>query len=232
VLTRLLEIYQGDGKAESQLTRFVNDLLGLDELEALLEGTHQLTDKRRLRHLLPEFALLEAARDAAQAELRQLRQRPQTLAVTRSRAAARLREILGELGAPSGTDEQVEPFLAQQSREAELVELTARRHEILAMELRAREMGDAPAAKELAILANAAKAAREATAAWRSTHGEALEDVLTSLRGRFPLLPHAATARDPAAVRENALDEVDGELARIRDVLAADAKCASGGRAA
>jgi exonuclease SbcC len=68
-LTRLLELYQGDGKAESQLTRFVNDLLGLDELEALLKGTHQLTDKRRLRQLLPEFAVLESERDAAEAEL-------------------------------------------------------------------------------------------------------------------------------------------------------------------
>jgi exonuclease SbcC len=223
-LTRLLEIYQGDGKAESQLTRFVNDLLGLDELEALLEGTHQLTDKRRLRKLLPEFAVLESERDAADAELQQLRQRPQNQASLRTEPAARLREILGELEAPNGAHEDIEPFLTQQSREAELIELTTRRREILAMHQQARSIGGAPAAKELAALAKAAQDARDATEAWRSTHGRALEEVLSSLRRRFPGLPDAATAQDPAAVRATALAEVDEELERIRDALATDAK--------
>jgi DNA repair protein SbcC/Rad50 len=227
-LARLLEIYQGDGKAESQLTRFVNDLLGLDELEALLEGTHDLTDRRRLRHLLPEFASLEVERDAAEAELRQLRQRPQKLADPRADAANRLREILGELGAPSEIGEEVQPFLEQQSREAELVELAARHREILAMQVRAREIGGASAAKELAALAKAAQDARKATTAWRETHGRALEGVLTSLRKRFPLLPEATTAQDPAAVRAQALAEVGGELGRIQKALASDATARTG----
>ena len=222
-LTRLIEIYQGDRSAESQLTQFVNDLLGLDELEALLQGTHQLTDKRRLRRLLPEFAVLESERDAAETQLQQLRQRPEKLASARARPAARLREILGELGKSSGRDEDVEAFLTQQSREAELVELTARRREVLAMQDQAQAIGGAPAAEELAALDKAARGAREAAEAWRGTHGRALEEVLERLRSHFPGLPDATTAQDPAAVRESAFAETNAELGRLRDALATDA---------
>jgi exonuclease SbcC len=223
-LTRLLEIYQGDGQSESQLTRFVNDLLGLDELEALLDGTHQLTDLRRLRQLLPEFSVLERERDSARAELRQRQQRLQQLTDTPSAARSRLREILGELDAPVGDDTEVDAFLAQQSRESELVELTTRRREILAIQRRAQELGEGAAAKELAALAKAAEDARRAAAAWRASHGRALEDVLATLRSRFPSLPDAETADDPVALRESALAQVEAELVRITGALAADAQ--------
>ena len=222
-LTSLLEIYQGDGSADSQLTRFVNELLGLDELDALMKGTHPLTDKRRLRKLLPEFAALESQRDAAETELEELRERPEKLTSARARATARVRELLGELGAVSVPDEDVEALLAQQGSEAELVELTARRRDVLAMQRQAQTIGGAPAAKELASLAKAAQNAREAAEAWRGTHGHALEEVLTSLRVHFPGLPDAATAQDPAVVRASALTEADAELGRLRDALATDA---------
>ena len=220
-LTRLLEIYEDDGKAESQLTRFVNDLLGLDELEAILEGTHDLTDLRRFRHLLPEFVALGSARGAAEAELRQLREQLQKLADTRTGAATRLREIIGELGA-TGDVGDVESFLDRESRETNLVELTARHREILSMQIRASEISGAPAARELAALAKATQDARKATSAWRETHGQALEDVLTSLRSRFSL-PDATTAQDPAAVRAQAVAAIDSDLARHRESLASDA---------
>ena len=222
-LTSLLEIYQGDGSADSQLTRFVNELLGLDELDALMKGTHPLTDRRRLRKLLPEFAALESQRDAAETELEELRERPEKLTSARARATARVRELLGELGAVSVPDEDVEALLAQQGSEAELVELTARRRDVLAMQRQARTIGGAPAAKELASLAKAAQNAREAAEAWRGTHGHALEEVLTSLRVHFPGLPDAATAQDPAVVRASAHTEADAELGRLRDALATDA---------
>lgn len=56
-LARLLEIYeQSDArKTASPLTRFVNDLLGLDQLDALVEGLHPARDKRRLVKSLPLY---------------------------------------------------------------------------------------------------------------------------------------------------------------------------------
>lgn len=218
-LTRLLEIYEGDGGAESHLTRFVNDLLGLDELDALLKGTHQLTDKRRLRKLLPEFAVLESEREAAEAELRQLRRRSEELANVLSAPRARLQEILGALGASDVEEQGVETFLGERNVEPELQALTTRRREVLAMQAQERTLGGAPAAKELTALTKAAQNARAAVAEWRATHGRDLNDVLGGLRSRFPGIPDAATAQDPAAVREAALAEVHDELVRVRAAL-------------
>ncbi len=90
------------------------------------------------------------------------------------------------------------------------------------MQIRASEISGAPAARELAALAKATQDARKATSAWRETHGQALEDVLTSLRSRFSL-PDATTAQDPAAVRAQAVAAIDSDLARHRESLASDA---------
>ena len=59
-LGRLLEIYEdNEPDQESALTRFVNDVLGLDSLGALIEGLHDARDIRNTRHLVPEIAALE-----------------------------------------------------------------------------------------------------------------------------------------------------------------------------
>lgn len=56
-LSRLLEIYERSDARDtaSPLTRFVNDLLGLDQLETLIEGLHPAGDKRRLVKSLPLY---------------------------------------------------------------------------------------------------------------------------------------------------------------------------------
>ena len=56
-LSRLLEIYEASDARQTQspLTRFVNDLLGLDQLDGLIEGLHPSRDKRRLIKSLPLY---------------------------------------------------------------------------------------------------------------------------------------------------------------------------------
>ncbi len=221
-LTRLLEIYQGDGEAESLLTRFVNDLLGLDELEALLEGLDPLTEKYRLRKTLPEYATLEEERKGIQQTLEQLQRQAAGLVQARTESTASLSELLGDLGVSRGSDDEVESFLDRRSDEAHLVEWKARRQDVLALQRRAREVGGAPEAKELATLTKAVTEARNAVKDWREKYGRRLDDVLGGLRQRFPSLPDATTAQDPAAVRRVALAEADAELTRLRSGLAAD----------
>src|ERR1700730_16094707 len=53
----LLEIYEEKDtrKSDSPLTKFVKDLLGLDHLDALIEGVHDAGDVRRLRGSLPAY---------------------------------------------------------------------------------------------------------------------------------------------------------------------------------
>ncbi|MDR6144009.1 exonuclease SbcC [Microbacterium foliorum] len=55
-MARLLESYeQSDRRGDSALTRFVNELLGLDELDALISGLEPARDVRRARKLVPEL---------------------------------------------------------------------------------------------------------------------------------------------------------------------------------
>ena len=67
-LGRLLEIYQHtEGKEESALARFVNELLGLDEIDALLDGlaaANNLTSLKKLAERLKDAEL--AKKDAGE----------------------------------------------------------------------------------------------------------------------------------------------------------------------
>jgi exonuclease SbcC len=56
-LGRLLEIYEDKDtrKSDSPLTKFVKDLLGLDHLDALIEGLHDAGNVRRLRESVPLY---------------------------------------------------------------------------------------------------------------------------------------------------------------------------------
>lgn len=59
-LGQLLELYQyREGKEESALARFVNELLGLEELDALWSGLSDATDFRRLKRLSEPLAEAE-----------------------------------------------------------------------------------------------------------------------------------------------------------------------------
>jgi exonuclease SbcC len=60
-LGRLLELYQhSERNTETSLARFVNELLGLDQLDALIAGLADVGDVRNLRKLVDEFREAEA----------------------------------------------------------------------------------------------------------------------------------------------------------------------------
>jgi exonuclease SbcC len=69
-LGQLLELYQyREGKEESALARFVNELLGLEQLDALRTGLSDATDFRRLKKLCEPIAEAEAEAQRASADL-------------------------------------------------------------------------------------------------------------------------------------------------------------------
>lgn len=60
-MARLLETYeQSDRRGDSALARFVNELLGLESLDALISGLEPARDIRRIRKQIPEFSEAEA----------------------------------------------------------------------------------------------------------------------------------------------------------------------------
>ncbi|MAQ30666.1 MAG: hypothetical protein CL950_11995 [Erythrobacter sp.] len=70
-LGRLLDIYQSPASRDqtnTPLTRFVKDLLGLDQLEALIDGLHPAGHKRRMFKLTPRLETIERLDESLKSE--------------------------------------------------------------------------------------------------------------------------------------------------------------------
>jgi hypothetical protein len=111
-LGRLLEMYQHtEANRESSLARFVNELLGLDSLDALISGLIGVTHVSKLRNLVEQYP-------SAEAESRQLGERLEAVLARRAEAALLLQthensllEALSQLGY-SGLDVDTENVTA------------------------------------------------------------------------------------------------------------------------
>ena len=120
-LGQLLDLYQyREGKEESALARFVNDLLGLDQLDALRSGLADTTDVRRLKKLSNPFASAEAeAEQAAAAALTKASADLKAAEAELVRFHEELRPVAGQLGQETSQSqdetkvdvEEIESFL-------------------------------------------------------------------------------------------------------------------------
>lgn len=228
-LGRLLELYErpaDDG--DSPLTVFIKDLLGLDELDALIDGLYPVTDKRRVKRLVPEYADLDRELDGRREEIRTLQGGLKEVAAETAEVRARLKELHAALDTPPALEDDAEGAASwlehgAGDEERALVDLVGARRELTALAKRADRLAKRAAAKEVAALEADAAAARAAAGAWRASHGAALEALLDELRKALPGTPAAAGAADPAAVRAAAHEQVTAELDRLTRALATDA---------
>jgi DNA repair protein SbcC/Rad50 len=139
-LGRLLELYEESASGgDSPLTVFVKDLLGLDELEALIDGLDPVGDLRRLRNAVPEYRQGEAELERENERLGEL---SDVLGDAEKRAAetrAQLADVLGMLDAPPtllGEPEGVVAWLETQREQQSLVALVEARQELAGMQRR------------------------------------------------------------------------------------------------
>jgi exonuclease SbcC len=69
-LSRLLEIYDDQKTSTtSPLTQFVKELLGLDPLDALVDGLYPAYNVTRVRNLVPEYRRLESLRSSVRDDI-------------------------------------------------------------------------------------------------------------------------------------------------------------------
>lgn len=102
-LGRLLEIYQhSESNQESSLERFVNELLGLDELDSLIGGLDDALDIRRLRKTAPQLASMEERQSKLLDDLKAATARRRALESEVQSEEVRLAELL-ELLDPAGS---------------------------------------------------------------------------------------------------------------------------------
>lgn len=108
-LGQLLDLYQyREGKEESALARFVNELLGLEQLDALRTGLNDADDFRRLKKLSEPLADADTEAQRATTELAEATTGLQTARRELTSSRERLEEAMSALGYSSSDSRDVD----------------------------------------------------------------------------------------------------------------------------
>jgi DNA repair protein SbcC/Rad50 len=217
-LSRLLDLYGEEPEGDSPLTQFVKELLSLDRFDALIDGLHPAGDKRRVRHILPEYVDAENRLENTAATLFEM-----DASILDAEARARdlrasLAESLERLGAPphltqASADQARESWLASSPESDRLQTLNSYRRDIQGLLKRLDEATRHAQTQSITQLERMAGESRALADAWWSETGSKLEGHIEALRPLFPDLPSVATT-DPQTAFDAALSRVDGEIGR------------------
>ena len=222
-LGQLLDLYQyTEGNQESALARFVNELLGLDQLDALRSGLHDALDVRRVRNLVGSYP--EAEREAAHAD-ELLNEASGQLSATRTQIAGigkQLEETLTGLefkafGSGAEVDlAEIELLLANDAESRARTEAEELVSVLIELRGRIRGLSSRPGAERLDNARATVAAATTAAEAWRSSY----EAPIATLRNDMASLG-IDTDRGLAeslAVEASALERrlTEHEAARVR----------------
>jgi len=214
-LSRLLEIYQHTDRRDpdSALTKFVKELLGLDQLDALIEGLFAAGDLRRIRNLVPDFRAaeerceeLEGAVASARLEFDRFAEEEKLLIDGLKKAATDL-----TVNVDPERPESLRSHLAIDLERRQLSEITRTMRELSAIREEWNSLPPRKAQEEQAI-AEQYKLAEAAISEWTAGPGTLLEGVIESLRSKFPDLP-ALAFTDPEFARSTAMTAVSQDVA-------------------
>jgi exonuclease SbcC len=231
-LGRLLEIYaSAPPNSDSPLTRFVKDLLGLDELDSLIDGLEPVRDIRLIKKLIPEYTEALSGVEEQRGELAALRLELHAAAADTSGTRQLLSKSLDRLGAPATADPALDTtavakWLTSSDEESELEPLETAAREIARARSRAEKLAKGGAASHVRSTDKEASTARDAADRWWELTGSKLETVLDELRTDVPTVA-TAIATDPAAAHQEAQESVNAELERTKAALKADEHAAS-----
>ncbi len=227
-LSRLLELYQGkEKKNDSQLTKFVKDLLGLDHLDALIEGLDDAGFVTRLRAALPAF---KKAHDDIPLVETIIQDRLADLAVVVNELSEindRVRQSMALLGhdalheAP--TPKLLAPLINSQGEEQELQVLASVRRDLIAANNAWTSAQKSAAGAERGAIERALADANTKLGDWRANSGVLIERTFASLRDFFVDLPDPFSI-GPDKARRTAVELVAKELTRCSDLLVRDAE--------
>ncbi len=231
-LGRLLEIYaSAPPKTDSPLTRFVKDLLGLDELDALIDGLEPVKDIRLVKKLVPAYSEALENTSAERDRIAAIRTRLQTAAAETTDTRRRLTKSLNALKAPATADSTLDTktiarWLASTDADSELEQLETAAREITRARSRSERIAKELRASRAALASEDASAARDAADAWWASSGSELEAILDEIRKDIPTLT-AAAATEPSSAHQSALEQINNEKKRIKDRVTADASTAA-----
>jgi len=232
-LGRLLEIYDDQKTSTtSPLTTFVKELLGLDPLDALVDGLHPAFNVARIRNLVPGYRQLESLQTSLRNEIKangllvanaidESATRLGSLNVTLSQLPATVPLVVN---AATKLEDLRAVLEAARDEDRVLVDLSRVRSELKALTEQWRSVAAGDASHDLADKERAEQSATEKLNAWRADKGQNLRAVLIALSTRFLDLPSIDDG--PEVARSAAMQRADAERIRCTAILA-NAKAAA-----
>jgi exonuclease SbcC len=231
-LTRLLDLYQQESKeeADSALTRFVKELLRLDEVDALIEGLHIAGHVQRVRNHVPAFARTEEQVAERKHRAVELKEQRVVLEAEIARLRNALRAGLANVdvedvpeGTPPAEDDPIQRWLEDDRERADVDRLEALVRRVGDLERRWGQVKSTAETRTTRDAEAAEAAARERHERWREAHGKALDAALKELRQDFPQLP-SIDSTPPSDAYDAAILSLDAGIMRLGTVLAEDAE--------
>lgn len=225
-LGRLLEIYQTNSKdSASPLTQFVNDLLGVDRLNALADGLEPVLDKRNFRSHVPAYGRLESELTSIESRLRDAQRQ---LAFATDQATVKWKhfvEALQSIGVEASQLSETMPVILSDilppDESSALAESSVLVDELELLALRYLKI-DEESLGNIAALEAEDSAAQSALAKW-NTESASLSSTIDRARELFPDLPIPASV-DPQFALQTAVDKVEKEFLRCNEELSSDEK--------
>ncbi len=190
-LGQLLDLYEyTEGNQESALARFVNELLGLDQLDALRFGLHEATDLRRLRNLSNAYAHAESEAARAGAAIDESTGKLSGVESELPGMREELLKALANLGSSAdvpdlgGDLREIELLLAELRQPGALAESDRRVRALIELRGRIRGLSSRPTSARLNEARAAVVAAKAAAEEWSTSYRgpvEALRNEVFSL---------------------------------------------------
>lgn len=218
-LTRLLEFYEDKSANGTALTQFVKELLGLDALDALIDGLYDAGDVRRLRGHAVSFWDMREQLPSLDDELSRL---TKELAAAEAQATQLTQSVRQRL-TPHWPEietlsaQRMLELLKEQLQEPELQRLTQLRREISDTISQNQGVVSALAADRRAAMETTAGAADAALRVWLDTSGQSMTELFGKLGEYFPDLPSPIQNR-PDYARAYAYRVVSSEVARCQQI--------------
>ena len=225
-LGKLLELYDDQGTGStSPLTQFVKDLLGLDPLDALVDGLYPAFNVTRVRNLVPAYRRLENLRTSLVQERDRTSQSIRATEKSRDTRAAALTVTLAGLVMPNlitvdpTTDIKALRTQLESERAGEraLAELGGARSHITGLIERWRSLPAADAGHDRAASERVEATAVEALRTWRNGAGKELSALVGKLRSQFSDIPEIDDG--PEEARAFAARRAEAEATRADSLV-------------
>jgi DNA repair protein SbcC/Rad50 len=217
-LGQLLDLYQyREGKEDSALARFVNELLGLEQLDALRLGLTDANDFRRLKKLSEPLADADAEAQQAEAELGTATSDLKAARDNLARSQELLAEAMEVLGysLPISNVEMVRNALKASRADEEKLGAAALRQSITSLGGRIEGLSARPSAIRLEEARAAAANASEAHRRWREEHGPAI-DAWHAEAARLGVM----TSADASSAIAESTQRLDRRVSRQSELMA------------